>query len=98
LVPDGDDKIYSVDNPTCGNNFGVFHTREVYRNFSEWLEWNGGRASDDHPWHYWAMVDDDLDLANRNADGTGNDDTVMNVVGTGHPDEIPESAIFLHRE
>lgn len=96
LVPDPDDKIYDIDGPTVGNNFGVNHTKETYNNFTQWVTWNGDKASGDVTWHFQARVDDDLDPAHRNPDGSGNDDTVLIDVDSGTI-TIPGAAHFAPR-
>jgi hypothetical protein len=92
LDPDSDDKIYVIDGPTCGKDFGVNHTKEVYNGFREWVEWNGEKCSSDYYWHYRARVDDDLDAANK----PDNDDTELNDVGTGSI-SLPGSAHYSPR-
>lgn len=91
LIPDNDDKIYFIDAPTCGHNFNFSHTQETYNNFTHWVTWKGTKCSDDEIWHYQARVDDDLDPSNRNVDGTGNDDTELNDIGTGSIEILDEA-------
>ena len=93
MIPDSDDKIYVIDGPTCGLNFNVNHTKEVYDQFREWVEWNGVKCSDDYYWYYQARVDDDLDAANK----PNNDDTELNDVSTGQITPLPSSATYQIR-
>ena len=51
LTPDLDDKVYDTDAPNLGI---AAHSYETYNNFRQWLEWNGGPASDKSPWFFQA--------------------------------------------
>ncbi len=91
LIPDNDDKIYVID-PPVGAFFNMNHTEEGYNNFTEWLEWNGEKVSDDYEWHYQSRVDDDLDVENK----PKNDDTELKDIGLGHI-ILPNSAYYSTR-
>ncbi|MCK4983617.1 MAG: hypothetical protein KAS17_11875, partial [Victivallaceae bacterium] len=92
LDPSSDGKIYDLDGPSCGASY-FYHTKEVYNNFTQWVEWNGTKCSNDALWHYRAQVDDDLDASNK----PDNDDTELNDVGSGHI-TIPSTAHYSTRQ
>lgn len=98
LTPNNDDKIFYVDGPTAGLGFDVNHTTEKYNSFSGWVTWNDEVISDSNQgkWHYFARIDDDLDAAHRQADGSGNDDTELNDLGLGNP-ALPANAHYNPR-
>ncbi len=92
LIPDNDNNIYVIDEPTLRIGFNVNHTKETYNNFTEWLEWNNNKASDDNIWYFQSRVDDDLDIANK----PNNDDTELKEIGLGNI-VIPNSAHYSTR-
>lgn len=89
---DEEGRIFYIDAPTLGDGFAVDHTKERYRVFVVFANWNERRGSDQLVWSYFARVDDDLDAANK----PRNRDTVLNMVSRGMQ-EFPTSCFFEPR-